>query len=126
MAKMKTDGRAFLQYLAGASSNRFELRFSRISSRLDLGAVLSAQELSLLYEAACLATLCNISFNGLGVYPEEILPERELARTMLESEFMGARARFFTCCGCQHLTHRQRGSIERIFLTVMVSEENLS
>jgi len=124
--RMKTDGQAFLEYIAGASTNKFEIRFSRISTRLDLGAVLEAKELGLLYEAAFLATLCNISFNGLGGCAGEIRPDRELVRTMLEHEFMSARARFLSCPGMEFLSAAQKASIDGIFFKVFVSDANLS
>lgn len=123
---MKTDGQAFLEYIAGSSTNKFEVRFSRISTRLELGGVLEAKELGLLYEAAFLATLCNISFNGLGGCVGEIRPERELVRTMLEREFMAAHARFLGCPGTKSLSSSQRASIDGIFFNVFVSDENLA
>jgi hypothetical protein len=122
---MKTDGHTFLESIAGSSTNKFKVRFSMISTRLELGAALEARELSLLYEAAFLATLCNISFNGLGGCGGEIKPEREMVRTTLEREFMAARARLLSCAGLKQLSATLRGSIERIFLSVLVSEENL-
>ena len=123
---MNTDGQAFLEHIAVSSTNKFEVRFSRISIRLDLGSALDAKELSLLYEAAFLATLCNIAFNGLGGCGGEIKPDRELVRIMLEREFMEARTRFERCAGRKQLTSIQQTSIEHIFLNVFVSEENLS
>ncbi len=122
---MKTEGHAFLESIAGFPTNKFKVRFSMISTRLELGAALKARELSLLYEAAFLATLCNISFNGLGGCGGEIKPDREVVRTMLEREFMAARARLWSCSGLKQLSATLRGSIERIFLSVQVSEENL-
>jgi hypothetical protein len=121
-----TDGQAFLEYIAGSSTNKFEICFSKISSRLDLGKALDARELSLLYEAAFLATLCNISFNGLGGCGGEIKANRELIRIMLEREFMSARDRFFNCAGVDCLSAAQKASIERIFLKVQVADENLA
>ena len=121
-----TDGQAFLDYIAGSSNNKFEICFSKISRRLDLGEALDAKELSSLYEAAFLGTLCNISFNGLGGCGGEIKPKREMVRTMLEREFMAARTRFLKCGGVNRLSAPQRASIDRIFLTVLVTEENLA
>jgi len=123
--RMKTDGQAFLEYMEGASMTRFELRFSRISMRLDLGAALDARELSLLYEAAFLATLCNISFNGLGGCEGEIKPDREFIRTLLEREYMRARSLFFGCKGIGGLSKSQRQSVQAIFLKVCVADQNL-
>ena len=124
--RMKTDGQTFLENLAVSSTNRFEIRFSRVSLRLGLGEFLDAGELSLLYDAAFLGTLCNIAFNGLGGCEGEIKPERETARIMLEWEFMAARDRFFNSAGWQALPPSQRGPVQRIFLDVMVVEENLA
>jgi hypothetical protein len=120
-----TDGQAFLEFISGSSSNKFEICFSKISARLNLGEALDAKELSLLYEAAFLATLCNISFNGLGC-GGEIKPNRELIRTMLEREYMAARARFLRCTGIERLSAAQTGSINRIFLRVFVMDPNLA
>ena len=123
---MKTDGQAFLEQIAVASTNKFEVRFSKISSRLDLGAALDAIELSLLYEAAFLATLCNISFNGLAGCSGKILPERETARCLLEREFMAARDKFCRCEGIARLSLDQLTAVEIIFLSVIVDDENLA
>jgi len=123
---MKTDGQSFLEHIAVSSTNKFEVRFSRISTRLDLGQTLDARELSLLYEAAFLATLCNIAFNGLGGCSGEIKPEREIVRTMLEREFMTSRARFLACAGMKGLSVPQSASIEKIFLNVFVAEDKLA
>jgi hypothetical protein len=54
---MKTNGQDFLDQLAGSSSNGFQRRFSQISTRLGLAAVLDGSELNLLLEAALYATL---------------------------------------------------------------------
>jgi hypothetical protein len=121
-----TDGQAFLEYISGSSTNKFEICFSKISKRLRLGEALDARELSRLYEAAFLASLCNISINGLGECGGEIKPNRELVRIMLEREFMDAKARFFSCAGIQQLSTAQKDSISRIFLNVLVTEENLA
>ncbi len=123
---MKANGQNFLEQLAVSSKNRFEARFSRVSLRLGLGEVLDAGELSLLYEAAFLATLCNIAFNGLGGCEGEIKPERETSRIMLEREFMGARDRFFNSAGWKGLPLHQRGSVQRIFLDVFVVLANVA
>jgi len=121
-----TDGQAFLEYISGSSTNKFEICFSKISRRLDIGAALDAKELSLLYEAALLATLCNITFNGLEGSGGEIKANRELVRTMVEREFMMARDRFLDCPGANRLSSAQKGSIGRIFLRILVTEENLA
>ena len=97
-----------------------------VSLRLGLGDALAADELSLLYEAAFLATLCNIAFNGLGGCGGEIKPERETSRIMLEREFMAARDNFFRSAGWKALPPTQRGSIEKIFLDVFVIQANLA
>jgi hypothetical protein len=123
---METDGNAFLEHLAISSSNRFQSRFSRVSLRLGLGEFLKAEELHLLYEAAFLAALCNISFNGLGGCGGEIRPERETARIMLEREFMSARAIFWESTGWRSLKGNLRESIKHVFLDVRVVEANMA
>lgn len=124
--RMETDGNAFLEHLALSCSNRFQSRFSRVSLRLGLGQFLNATELNLLYEAAFLAALCNISFNGLGGCGGEIKPERETARIMLEREFMASRTRFFTSTGWKTLAKHLRESIKNVFLSVRITEANMA
>jgi hypothetical protein len=123
---MQTDGQVFLEHILYSSKNRFEVRFSRIATRLDLGRALEARELSLLYEATFLATLCNLTLNGLGIFCGDGPPERENIRTMLEREFMCARDRFSKCAGLKNLSIPQKCSVESIFLKVFVTEENLA
>jgi hypothetical protein len=123
---MRSDGQEFLAEFSGSSPNSFEGRFARISTRLNLGTVLTGKELSLLYQAAFNATLCNIAFNGLGGCGGEIRPDREPNRVMLEARFMASRARFFASAGWQGLSKQEQESIERIFLTVVVATENLA
>jgi hypothetical protein len=123
---MKSDGQEFLAEFSGSAPNSFEGRFANISTRLDLGNALCGKELSLLYQAAFNATLCNIAFNGLGGCGGEIRPDRELNRTMLETRFMFSRDRFFGSAGWRALPKSRQESIERIFLTVFVTEENLA
>lgn len=123
---MKTDGQEFLAEFSSSGPNTFEGRFANISTRLKLGKALTGQELSLLYQAAFNATLCNIAFNGLGGCGGEIRPDRELNRTMLETRFMFSRTRFFASAGWRALPKRRQESIERIFLNVFVTEVNLA
>ena|SRR5437762_2738922 len=123
---MQSDGQAFLEHILSSSGNKFELRFSRIAGRLDLGTTLDARELSLLYEATFLATLCNLTLNGLGIFGDEPKPQREVIRTLVEQEFVGARNRFARCAGVKRLSAPQKCSIESIFLTVSIAEENLA
>jgi hypothetical protein len=123
---MKSDGQEFLAELSSSAPNSFEGRFARISTRLDLGSALRADELSLLYQAAFNATLCNISFNGLGGCHGEIKPGRELNRRMLETRFMASRDEFFASAGWRTLSKWKQASIARIFLNVFVNEEHLA
>ena len=119
---MKADGQNFLDQLASASSTGFEKRFAQISTRLGLAIKLDANELGLLCEAAFYATLCNIAFNGLGGCVGGIRPEREAHRMRLEREFMAASDRFFASAGGKSLAASEKGSIQRIFLNVVVVE----
>jgi len=123
---MKTDGQNFLDRLANSSAEGFEVRFSKISSGLDLGASLRGSELSLLYQAAFYSALCNIAFNGLGGCDGQIKPSRELNRLSLERKFMAARDKFWGCAGWRTLPATQRESIVSIFLHVFVIEDNLA
>jgi hypothetical protein len=123
---MTKPGREFLNELASFPPRTFENNFSRISGRLDLGAVLDGDELNLLYRAAYNATLCKIAFNGLGGCGGKIRPEQERNRRKLEAEFMAARGSFYASAGWTHLRRSQRSSIEQIFLRVLVNQENLA
>ena len=123
---MKTDGHDFLNKLANSSPNTFEIRFARTSKRMGLGAKLTSEELNLLYEAAFYAALCNIAFNGLGGSDCDIKPEREPTRIKLEQGFMCACERFFNSQGWRALRKSAKASIQRVFLTVAVLEENLA
>src|SRR5258708_23259445 len=110
---MKTEGRNYLEQLAGSSRNGFERRFSKISIGLGLENTLAGDELRLLYEATFCATLCNIAFNGLGGCEGEIKPEREANRRNLEREFMVARDRFYDSTGWEAMPGSVNGSIPR-------------
>ncbi|SPE60593.1 hypothetical protein SBV1_460052 [Verrucomicrobia bacterium] len=123
---MKTSGQRFLDELGGPFPNGFETRFSRISTRLGLGAALDGHDLNLLWEAAFCATLCNIAFNGLGGCGGEIKPEREANRITLEGDFMGARNRFYDSAGWKSLSASPKRSIQGIFLSVLVREDQLA
>jgi hypothetical protein len=123
---MQADGQDFLERWVSNSPNTFEGKFAKTSKQLGLGALLAASELNLLYEAAFYSTLCNIAFNGLGGCEGLIKPERESTRITLEQSFMAARARFFACRGWKNLGARAKGSVQRVFLTVLVQEENLA
>jgi hypothetical protein len=123
---MDADSQDFSEELAGCSRPAFKSKFSRLARRLGLRDGLKRAELSCLYEAAFLAALCNISFNGLGGCGGEIRPEKESTRWRLEQAFMDARDNFYRCAGWQALTAAQQKSIRSIFLTVSVNEENLA
>ncbi|HWV98620.1 MAG TPA: hypothetical protein VNZ64_02895 [Candidatus Acidoferrum sp.] len=122
---MKEDGQDFLDHLSGSSSNGFEKRFSQIATKHGLAALLDGSELSLLFQAALCATLCNIAVNGLGGCDGEIKPEREANRINLERVFMMARDRFCTSAGWKSLAAPERETIQRVFLSVFVAEDNL-
>jgi hypothetical protein len=122
----RTDGQQFLAKLADSSQNAFEIRFASISTRLGLGMVLNGHELVLLHDAALDGTLCCIAFNGLGGCRGEIKPEREIRRMRLERAFMAARDAFYSSAGCKALPLYQMGAIERIFLNVFVTDDNLA
>jgi hypothetical protein len=123
---MDTDGQSFLDQLANSSGNGFAVRFSRISTRLGLGVYLNGNEVSLLYEAAFYATLCNIAFNGLGGCGGKIKREKEQVRIGIEREFMTARNKLLATAGWQGLMPSQKESIRNIFLRVSVRVANLA
>jgi len=123
---MKTDGHEFLEQLVSFPPASFEGRFLKTSTRLRLASYLRAEELSTLYRAAFRAALCHIAFNGLGGNEAEIKPDQELNRRRLENEFMVSRDRFFRCRGWKVLPQSSKDSIQRLFLQVIVADENLA
>ena len=123
---MKTDGHDFLEQLTTFPPTSFEGRFLKTSTRLRLAAYLCAEELSLLYRAAFRAGLCNIAFNGFGGCDPGIKPEQEPNRRRLETEFMISRDKLFACCGWKGLPQPRKEAVNRTFLTVLVTDENLA
>ena len=123
---MDAESQDFFEELANCSRTGFKTRFGRIARRLGLNVGLNRNELSRLYEAAFLAALCTISFNGLGGCAGAIRAEKEPTRRRLEQAFMDACHNFYRCTGWKALTTAQKKSIRTIFLFVSVSEENLS
>jgi hypothetical protein len=123
---MKTDGHDFLEQLAAFPPTSFEGRFLKLSTRLRLAQDFSANELSLLYGAAFRAALCSIAFNGLGGCDSELKPDQEPHRTRLEQDFMDARSKFLACPGWQALSNSRKDSVQRTFLKVEITEENLT
>ena len=123
---MAPDGEKLLKELGNFPAKTFESHFSTTSRRLGLGSQLTREELTLLYRAAFLATLCNISFNGLGGCGGEISPDRESTRTGLEREFMMARDEFCASPGWRKLPPAQQRPIQRVFFTVLVTDANLA
>jgi hypothetical protein len=123
---MIRDGHGFLKELASFPANTFEGRFFQCSTELDLGAALNESELMLLYEACFYATLCNISFNGLGGCGGAIKPERESNRRRLEQAFMGVREALYDSPGWTSLPDSTREYVQGRFLTVHVVPESLA
>lgn len=123
---MDSDNQDYFGELTNGSRTSFKTRFGRIARRLGLNTGLSRSEISRLYEAAFLAALCNISFNGLGGCCGEIRPENEPTRCRLEQSFMDACANFFESPGWKSLSTARKKSIRSIFLKVEVDNENLA
>jgi len=123
---MEDDRQEFFEELTTCPRTDFKARFGKTARRLGLNEGLSRQELGLLQEAAFLAALCNISINGLGACGGEIRPEKEPIRRKLEFAFMHARSEFLRCAGWRALAAPRKKSIEAVFLTVCVDEENLA
>ena len=119
------DGQVFLDELLEMSGEGFQARFSRISTRLGLGAALNSAELKLLYQAAYLATLCHISFNGLGGGCGVIRPEQEINRIKLEQNFMTTQQELWASPKWRALPVLMKEATQRIFLTAYVEKENL-
>lgn len=116
----------FLEKLARFPANTFEARFLRAARSLRLDLTFSMEELRLLYRASFRAALCHVAFNGLGGCAGRIRPELERNRRRLEEEFMAAAARVYACAGWRHLTGSEQARLRQIFLTVLVTDENLA
>ncbi len=123
---MDAESQDFFEELASCSRTGFKTKFGRTARRLGLNVGLNRNELYRLYEAAFLAALCTISFNGLGGCAGGIRPEKEPTRRKLEQAFMDACHNFYRSAGWKALPTPQKKSIRTIFLFVSVSEENLS
>jgi hypothetical protein len=123
---MDADSQDFFEELASCPRTGFKTKFSRTARRLGLKVELNRSELAALYEAAFLAALCNISFNGLGGCGGEIRPEKEPTRCRLEQAFMDACRNFYRCSGWKALSPAKKKSIRLIFFDVTITEENLA
>ena len=123
---MKNDGQKFLEQLAGSTSDSFECGFSFSSNRLGLGGSFSRNELTLLYQAALLATRCNQAFNGLDEGSPACHVDVEARRNGLELAFMEARDILYAAPGWQILSPGEQESIDRVFLTVSVAQDKLA
>jgi len=123
---MTRDGHYFLNELASFPPNSFEGRFFLMSSGLGLADSLSESEIMLLYEAGFYATLCNISFNGLGGCEGMIKPERETNRIRLEQAFMATRQGLYATAGWAALPLSTKESVEQRLLSVRVSADSLT
>jgi hypothetical protein len=121
----QASGKQMLRELASFPFATFENKFSRGASRIGLGSLLSRDELQLLYDAAFIAAMCNISFNGLGGCGGEIKPERERHRRNLEAQFMFASGNFYASAGAKALTESQRVDVARTFLAISIHEREL-
>ena len=123
---MTNHSQSFLDQLATFPPDSFENRFSLVVRCLGLVVAFERNELTLLFEAAYYATLCNIAFNGLGNPNREIQPAGEQERTRLEFEFMVARDVLFASPGWQALSRADQLALSRIFLAVAVAPERLA
>jgi len=123
---MDAESHDFFEETANCSRSDFKNRFGRIVRRLGLDVGLNKADLSRLYEAAFLGALCNIAFNGLGGCGGVIRPEKEPTRCKLERTFMDARNNFYRSSGWKRLAAARKKSIQTVFLTVRVDDENLA
>lgn len=87
---------------------------------------MNAHDLHRLYEAAFMAGLCHIAFNGLGGCHHLIRPDGERNRIALEQEFMAASDILFGSESWKNLNAVMREQIKEIFLTIAVAEQNLA
>jgi hypothetical protein len=120
------NGQQFLEKLAEFPSDTFEFYFSQVADSLRLGEAMGAEDLGRLCDAAFMACLCNISFNGLGGCNGEIKPQREHNRIRLEQHFMAKKEQLTGCAGWSSLSRFQRETAARFFLEVSVTENNLA
>src|SRR5271167_2639877 len=109
---MDADSQDFSEELESCSRSGFKGKFGQLARRLGLKSGLNRSELSCLYEAAFLAALCNISFNGLGGCEGEIRPDKEATRRRLEQAFMDARDNFYGCAGWKALPAPRKKAIQ--------------
>jgi len=123
---MRTDGEQFLQSKATSRPGSFGQRFFTASNLLGLGSKLNQDDLLLLHDAAFQAALCNIAFNGLGGCNGQIRPQRENHRRNLEGQFMNARNAVYASPGYKTLPAPLKNDVERCFLTIEVTDENLT
>jgi hypothetical protein len=122
---MDSESHDFFEETANCSRLGFKSKFGKLARRLGLNVGLTRDELSRLYEAAWLGALCNISFNGLGGC-DGIRPEKEPTRCKLEQSFMDARNNFYRSVGWKNLSPGHKKSIQSVFLTILVDDENLA
>ena len=115
-----------MQELGNLPPNSFESRFSRASNQLGLAEELTRNELTLLYEATYRATLCNLAINGLGGLAGRIGIDQEPKRWKLERDFMVARDILYASPGWQTLEPPERDMIQKVFLSVIVSDDKLA
>jgi hypothetical protein len=121
---MKNDAQIFLEQLASLPSDTFENRFSEKSTKLGLSKVLNRNELTLLYEAALRAVLCNTVINSL--INGKVDPKDEPRRSKSEEEFMVACEIFYASAGWQNLTPREQQRIQKLFMHVSVAKTSLA
>src|SRR5581483_7452465 len=122
---MKNDGQTFLAQLASLPRDSFESRFAEVSTRLGLDAVLNRNELTLLYEAALRATLCNVALNSLTRRNLILDVKDETTRIESETDFMFAREIFYASAGWQNLPASGQAAIQKAFLDVSVADDQL-
>lgn len=122
---MKNDGQKFLEELAGSRPDTFECQFYAASRRFGLGASFTRNELTLLYEAALLASSCNAAFNGLEGWGPKLRASDERRRWELETAFMEACDILYASPGWQTLPEEEREPLAREFLRVAVEDDRL-
>ena len=124
--RMNSDSNEFSEELTSCTREGFEAKFARIAHQMKLDGALKRQELARLSEAAFLAALCNIAFNGLGGCSGTTSPDKEITRRNLELAYMDARHNFQRSSGWKKLSAAQNESIYRVFLKVIVEDQNLA
>lgn len=123
---MNADSEEFFEESTSCPRSSFKTKFDQTIRQMRLNPALKPAEMARLGEAAFLAALCNISFNGLAGCEGRIDPDKEQTRRRLEVAYMDACRDLYLSPGWKKISTAQKESVRNVFLTVMVDDENLA